>query len=116
MTTKTNQSEGIYTNYTFNLPTPDGSANIFISENEDGSIYRVDMSIGKTGASVAAWCNALSRMVTFALSGGISIHKVVDELKDMATDRVMFVDGIFIRSGPEALAIALDRYRIIKKL
>jgi len=109
-------SNDIYNNYTFNIPTPDGTANIFVAEKEDGSIYRVDMNIGKTGASVAAWCNALSRMTTFALTNGVSIKKVMEELKDIATDRTMFADGIYIRSGPEALAIALERYIILKKL
>lgn len=109
-------TKDVYENFTFHIPSPDGTATIIISENIDGSLYRIDMSIGKTGASVLAWCNALSRMTTFAISAGISINKVVEELKDIATDRVSINDGIPIRSGPEALAIALDRYRIMKKL
>ena len=95
-----------YDNYTFSLSTPDGDANIIIVECE-GKIIRVDIMIGKAGSSVAAWCNAFSRMLTFALLHGLPFDTVIEELTDIATDRYQYKDGIPIRSGPEAIAIAL---------
>ena len=114
-TLNTRISAGIYDNYTFSIPAPDGTANIFVAENADGSIYRVDMSIGKAGSSVSAWCNAMSRMVTFALRN-TPLEEVILELEDISSDRFQFSDGIPIRSGPEALCVALKRYKLIKKL
>lgn len=99
----------------FNMPTPDGNANIIVSEYSDGTIYRVDMLIGKAGSSVAAWCNALSRMTTFALRKH-SLMEVIQELEDISTDRYSMVSGIPIRSGPEALSMALKHYKLLKRI
>lgn len=104
-----------YENYTFSLPTPDGDANIVIIEDED-SIVRVDIMIGKAGSSVAAWCNGFSRMLSFALQQGVPLDAVIEELSDIASDRFQFKDGVPIRSGPEAMAIAFKKYRALKKL
>ena len=106
---------GMFDNYTFTLPTPDGTASIFISENSNGTIYRVDMTIGKAGSSVAAWCNALSRMTTFALRY-ISLDDVIKELEDISSDRFQLAKGIAIRSGPEAMSIALQKYKLLRNL
>lgn len=110
------ERDGMYENYTFSLPTPDGDATIVISEHSDGKIYRVDITIGKAGSSVAAWCNGFSRMLTFALNQGVALDAVIEELTDIASDRYQFADGIPIRSGPEAMAIAFKKYRSLKKL
>lgn len=106
----------IYENYTFAIPTPDGDATIIIVEDTDGSIHRVDILIGKAGSSVSAWCNGFSRMLTFALNQGVPLDLVIEELSDIASDRYQFADGVPIRSGPEAMAIAFKKYRAIKKL
>ncbi len=113
---KSSEEEGMYENYTFALPSPDGDATIVISEHADGSIYRVDITIGKAGSSVAAWCNGFSRMLTFALNQGVSLDSVISELTDIASDRYQFADGIPIRSGPEAIAFAFKKYRSLRKL
>ena len=117
--TKINSNMGtmeMYENYTFSLSTPDGEATIIISEQPNGNIYRTDIIIGKAGSSVAAWCNGFSRMLTFALNQGVSLDLVIEELTDIASDRFQFSDGIPIRSGPEAMAIAFKKYRALKKL
>lgn len=108
-------TEDIYENYTFSLPTPDGQATIIIMEKA-GEISRVDMLIGKAGSTVAAWCNGFSRMLTFAINQGVPLDTVIEELSDIASDRFQFADGIPIRSGPEAMAIAFKKYRALKKL
>ncbi len=105
-----------YQNYTFTLPTPDGEANIFIIEDSSGKIARVDIMIGKAGSSVAAWCNGFSRMLSFALSKGVPLEEVIEELSDIASDRYQFADGIPIRSGPEAMAIAFKKYSALKRI
>lgn len=104
-----------YENYTFSLPTPDGDANIIIIE-EANRIVRVDIMIGKAGSSVAAWCNGFSRMLSFALSKGVPLDDVIEELSDIASDRFQFADGVPIRSGPEAMAIAFKKYRLLKRI
>lgn len=105
----------VFNNYNFYIPSPDGKATITISEYEDGSIYRIDMNIGKSGASVAAWCNALSRMTTFALKN-FSLEQVIKELEDISSDRFIYSNGMAIRSGPEALYVALTQYKILRRL
>ncbi len=102
-----------YPSTVIQLATPVGQANVIIVEGEDGEVLHVDMLIGKAGSDVAAFCNALSKMATFAIQG-MGLDAVIAELSDIATDRVTIVNGVTCRSGPEAMAIALRQYRSLK--
>lgn len=102
--------DALYKNFTHRIKTPDGTAIISIVYSKPGVIEHLEMNIGKAGSAVAAWCNAFSRMTFLALQS-TSLDEVIDLLSDIATDRVVYADGVTCRSGPEAMAIALRNYR-----
>lgn len=110
MTTMTGSE--VTTGYSFRFRTPDGTAIIIIDEREDGQPQHIFYNIGKAGTSVSAWAHALARMTSFALQSK-SLQEVIDELADIASDRVIFSNGKSVRSGPEALCFALMQYKNI---
>jgi S-adenosylmethionine synthetase len=97
-------------NFTYSVNSPDGKAIISISYDDNLDIQNIIMTIGKSGSSVAAWCNALGRMAFYAIRN-TSLDEVAEELADISTDRVSYTYGMLCRSGPEALAIALKKYK-----
>lgn len=105
----------MYENVSIQLKTPDGEATIIIAENASGEIYNIQMFIGKCGSSLSAWCNALAKMTTFSLKH-IPLDTVIAELEDISSDRYASKDGVTIRSGPEALSMALQRYKFIRRI
>lgn len=103
-----------FPNITYQIDTPDGRAVIQIVENPSNRdiIEHIFFTIGKAGSSVNAYCDALARMVVFAIK-----HKglvtVLNELSSISSDRppITTKDGLVIRSGVEALYIALLNWR-----
>ena len=104
--------ESRFPTITFQIPSPDGTAYVQILENPSGGIYRIIFQLGKAASSVNAWADALARMVTTSLNNGVDINTVLDELSNITTGKSVWVSGdMYCRSGPEALYIALLRYR-----
>lgn len=95
------------------VETPDGTLFVHIAE-ENGRAREVLLNIGKSGYSLAAWSDALARMVSLALKHGIAMQDIVVELSNIHTDRVRRSNGVAIHSGPDGLAVALMRYLATK--
>lgn len=99
-------------NYTFRYKTPDGTAIIIITDEAHPT---VQILIGKTGSSIAAWAAGFSGLLTYALESR-PIEDVVTLLADITTDKVAFHRGVECRSTPEAVSFALLEYsRILQK-
>lgn len=97
---------------TIQVPSPDGTMFVTIMEDNTGKPVGIDLHIGKAGASVAAWAQALSRMMTLALDHGSTINDLVVELSNMTSDkRRDTAAGEPIRSGVEAVWLALVKYK-----
>ena len=98
--------------YSFKYLTPDGNATIFIVEKADGEIERIDYFIGKAGSSVAAWCHGLVEFINFAIEKGISLNDIINKISNITSGTsVRTVSGMTCRSGPEAIFLALMKYR-----
>lgn len=94
------------------VPTPDGTMFVHVIEDEKAMPIEILITIGKAGASVAAWAAAMSRTCTLLLEQGLSINDLIAEFSSLTTDRVSIMkDGSNIRSGPEGIAVALTKYR-----
>lgn len=105
----------LYDNITFNIRTPSGTANIIIVEDSPGKIETIFFTIGKAGSDINAWAYALAESVTMILKTQ-SINDVLVLLSNITSSRSTYApDGIACRSGPEALYIALMRYRNLYK-
>lgn len=102
----------IFDNITLRIPSPEGIATIIIVEESPGKIYKIFFSIGKAGAPTNAWANALAEMTVAALQGGMDLTDVIISLSNITSSRTVDTpEGMQCRSGPEALYMALLKYR-----
>lgn len=97
--------------YSFRWTTPDGTANIFVTETNPVTI---SITIGKAGTSIAGWAYALSQFVNRSLRTD-TLDEVIDILTDITTHQSAYnSNGVQCRSTPEAVAFALTEYKRIK--
>ena len=97
--------------YSWKIRAPEGKMLIHITEDVDGKPILMMINIGKAGAPVMAWADALARLVTklFPLMG---LQDIIAELSGITADGAPAdrEDNIKIRSGPEAVAVTLMRF------
>ena len=88
-----------------------GHGNMYITINfdESGSPFEVFTALGKAGGCDSAQLEAISRLVSLALRSGIEIEDVVEQLRGI-TCCPAWDSGILVRSGPDAVALALERH------
>lgn len=96
---------------TIRVPCPEGTAYVQILEFETGKIYKIIMSIGKAGSTVNAYCQAMADMATSLLHNGQTLNDVIAILSGITSDKSTKHQAFGIRSGPEALGLALSKYR-----
>lgn len=95
----------------FYVESPAGEVNVIVGEDSPGQINFVHILIGKTGTEMRAMTDALARMITFALRNH-DLADVLAELSSITSDKVIRNHkGVDVRSVPEAIYIALMRYR-----
>lgn len=90
--------------------TPDGKIFVHIAEDSHGKPVEVLINIGKSGYALAAWCEAVQRMLALTLRAGVDLHTIIAEISNLRTDKSVMSNGLVIRSGPEGLVVALLRY------
>lgn len=88
-----------------------GHGNMYVTINfeEEGAPFEVFSTLGKAGGCDSAQLEAISRLVSLALRSGISPRDVVTQLRGI-TCCPAWDQGILVRSGPDAVALALERY------
>jgi len=99
--------------YVYDIKTPEGDAFIIITE-DGNKIFSVQVMMGKSGASIRAWSEAIGNMITLALEGGISLDKIIETLSSIHSDRVTYHKGIEIRSGIVGIVRGLLLYQAEK--
>ena len=77
--------------------------------SRDGKPFEIFSNLGKAGGCDSAQHEAISRLVSLALRSGIDCDELVDELRGI-TCCPQWDDGILVRSGPDAVALVLDRH------
>ena len=94
---------------------PEGTMYVTIVEDEDHRAGQIFISIGKAGAQVSAWADALGRLLTLLLESGVGINVLIEELSSLTSDKVaMNSNGEETHSGPEGVAMALIKYKLGK--
>jgi len=107
-----NQEDEVYTSYTVQTRTPDGTLYTIIMEDSNGHPKQIIASIGKAGSGIQAWTEALARMCSLALDNGSSLIEIESVLSNLTSDRLRaYKNGAVCRSGPEGLVLALRLYR-----
>lgn len=87
-----------------------GHGNMYVTVNVDdaGMPFEVFGTMGKAGGCDAALLEAVSRLVSLALRAGIDTSEVTRQLRGI-TCCPAWDEGTLVRSGPDAVAIVLDR-------
>lgn len=102
-----------FPSYSFRQDTPDGRLFVHVIE-EDGAPIEVKINVGKAGTNLAAWADAMGRLITRMLPK-VGIYGVIEELSGITSQGLMRLEkGKVCRSGPEGVAIALHAYRAEK--
>ena len=86
-----------------------GNMYVTITFQEEGQPFEVFSTLGKAGGCDSAQLEAISRLASLALRSGVSAHAVVEQLKGI-TCCPFWDEGTLVRSGPDAVALALQRY------
>ena len=90
------------------LRTGHGNMYITINFDEENKPFEVFSTLGKAGGCDSAQLEAISRLVSLALRSGITSQEVVDQLRGI-TCCPIWDSGVLVRSGPDAVALALER-------
>lgn len=88
-----------------------GHGNMYVTINfdEHERPFEVFGNLGKAGGCDSAQLEAISRLVSLALRSGIDSGAVLEQLRGI-TCCPAWDDGVLVRSGPDAVALALERH------
>ncbi len=88
--------------------TGDGVLYLTINSDDIG-LCEVFTNIGKHGSEVAAWSEAVGRLISLCLRAGVSLKSLVEQLRGI-TSRPIWHNGEQILSVPDAIGKALSKY------
>jgi ribonucleotide reductase alpha subunit len=99
--------------YTRRVRAPEGNVNITLNSDADG-LLEVFINVGNAGSDVAAWAEALGRLISLQLriasplSPNERAREIVDQLRGIGGSRAVGFGRDQIRSLPDAVARALE--------
>ena len=95
--------------FTVRRTTPLG--NLYLTLNTfNGYPFELFAQIGKAGSDVAAFTEAIARLVSLAFRAGIDPHEVVEQLRGIGGSRSVGFGPNRVLSVPDAIAQFLDDY------
>ncbi|MCH7737130.1 MAG: adenosylcobalamin-dependent ribonucleoside-diphosphate reductase, partial [Chloroflexi bacterium] len=88
-----------------------GHGNMYVTINFDEADTPFELfgNLGKAGGCDSAQLEAISRLVSLALRSGIEPATVIEQLRGI-TCCPAWDEGVLVRSGPDAVALALERH------
>ena len=87
-----------------------GHGNMYITINSrEGQPFEIFSNLGKAGGCDSAQHEAISRLVSLALRSGIEPSELVEQLRGI-TCCPQWDDGKLVRSGPDAVALVLEKH------
>ena len=87
-----------------------GHGNMYITINSrEGQPFEIFSNLGKAGGCDSAQHEAISRLVSLALRSGIEPGELVEQLRGI-TCCPQWDDGKLVRSGPDAVALVLEKH------
>lgn len=88
-----------------------GNMYITLNEDENGDLFEVMATVGKSGGTMESFLEALARQVSLNLRAGVGIDEVIDQLQNIRSPNVGWDEGDSVQSIPDGLALALKRYK-----
>jgi ribonucleoside-diphosphate reductase alpha chain len=87
-----------------------GLGQLYVTVTEyHGQPFEVFATIGKSGRSTTAKTEAIGRLVSLAFRSGVTVDKVVDQLKGIGGEHPVFQNGGLVLSIPDAIARVLEQ-------
>lgn len=84
--------------------------NLYLTLNLlDNSPFELFATLGKSGKDTQAHTEALGRLISLALRGGIPVKEVIEQLKGIGGGQPIFEGGDMILSLPDAIAQGLEK-------
>jgi hypothetical protein len=110
-------NEEVFKSMNVKIESPDGTMYVTVMENEHGVPFKIMVNIGKAGSSLNAWAAIVADFVSDTITR-VGVNSAIAKLLNVSSDKVSYTpdsvtnDGVTtIRSGPEAIAYALIKYR-----
>jgi ribonucleoside-diphosphate reductase alpha chain len=89
--------------------TGQGKMYVTVNMSPDGRPFEVFATLGKGGRTHAAMAEAVTRLVSLSLRSGVDPQEIVKQLRGISSDQPAFDNGEVIFSGPDAIAVAMER-------
>lgn len=88
-----------------------GCGNLYVVINQDteGRLFEVFTQMGKAGGCAASQLEALGRLISLALRGGIDAKVVIEQLRGIRCPSPSWANGLKIFSCADAIARALEQ-------
>ena len=87
-----------------------GLGQLYVTVTEyHGKPFEVFATIGKSGRSTTAKTEAIGRLVSLAFRSGVTVDKVVEQLKGIGGEHPIFQNGGLVLSIPDAIARVLEQ-------
>jgi len=94
--------------FTTRIKTGYGHLYVTVTEFENQP-FEVFATIGKSGRSTTAKTEAIGRLASLALRSGVTVDRIIKQLKGIGGEYPVFQDGGLIMSIPDAIARALEK-------
>ena len=86
-----------------------GLGQLYVTVTEyHGKPFEVFATIGKSGRSTTAKTEAIGRLVSLAFRSGVTVDKVVEQLKGIGGEHPVFQNGGLVLSIPDAISRVLE--------
>lgn len=87
-----------------------GMGNLYVTVTEfEGKPFEIFATIGKSGRSTTAKTEAIGRLVSLALRSGVTVEKIVDQLKGIGGEYPVFQKDGLVLSIPDAISRVLEK-------
>ncbi|MCM8819544.1 MAG: vitamin B12-dependent ribonucleotide reductase [Candidatus Omnitrophica bacterium] len=95
-----------------------GCGNLYVTINQDtdGNFFEVFTQMGKAGGCAASQLEALGRLISLALRGGIEIKVIIEQLKGIRCPSPSWANGKKIFSCADAIARVLEKRALDQKV
>jgi ribonucleoside-diphosphate reductase alpha chain len=92
------------------LESPLGTMYVTITEDDKGQPFEVFISLGKAGGALMADVEAVGRLISLALRAGVPLTQIHRQLRDISSDRVVGLGPNKVKSVPDAIGIAIEKW------